>query len=185
MKRSTIFIFPTLLAHLAFAQPGVPPTGDVWTLLSGEHTPVIFSGAGEASVSADYTTQWMQICYSPDAPSNSNHNISRYNPEHFTLGVKLSLTTGGDTALVHQARFEIAYDTTSTIYWNGDSSNIFISSDAFRRSDYGVWTFDPVNSTTEGRLFPLRIFQGGYLRFSFSTTTSDAVGIDWTLTGEH
>jgi len=167
------------------AQPGVPPVGDTYSLLSGEHTPVIYSGAGEASAAGSYTTQWLQIGYSPEASVKNNHNIGRFNPEQFTLGVKLSLGAEADSTLISAARFELAYDTTSSVFWAGDSSNIFIATSNSVRPDYGIWTFSPLINGTRGWVYPLRVLHGGYIRLVFETTTADEVEIEWVLTGEH
>ncbi len=186
MKISLIALVLTeLLCGFANAQPGVPPAGDSYSLLSGEHTPVIYTGSGEASSSAGYTTQWLQIGYSPSATTKNNNNIGRFNPEQFTLGMTLTLGSGADSSMVSTARFELAYDTTVAAFWVGDSSNTFIGPTSSSRLDYGVWTFNKVLDTAHGRLYPLRVLQGGYIRFVFETTTSDEVVIDWTLTGEH
>ncbi len=186
MKKFIINLAMTaLLIGPVIAQPGVPPVGDAYTLLSGEHTPVIYSGSGQASSSAGYTTQWLQMGYSPNATAAANSNIGRYNPEQFTLGLKLSLAGGADSTLVSSARFELAYDTSSTRYWIGDSSNTFLSASSSSRSDYGIWTFGQQANASRGYLYPLRALQGGYIRLVFETTTSDAVVIEWTLTGEH
>ncbi len=186
MKKHIIYsVITALLIGSAIAQPGVPPIGDVYTLLSGEHTPVIYTGAGTASSSSGYTTAWLQIGYAPLASAKNNNNIGRFNPEQFTLGLKLSLGEGADSALISSARFELAYDTTSTVFWIGDSSNCFIYLNSFSRSDYGIWTFNKLSETARGYLYPLRVLQGGYIRLVFETTTSDAVEIEWNLTGEH
>lgn len=184
----TIFISLVMFA-LSFcpvnAQPGVPPVGDTYSLLSGEHTPVIYSGTGEASAAGSYTTQWLQIGYSPESSVKNNHNIGRFNPEQFTLGVKLSLAADADSTLLSTARFELAYDTTASEFWAGDSSNIFIASSNSVRPDYGIWVFNPLSNRTRGWVYPLRVLHGGYIRFVFETTTADEVEIEWVLTGEH
>jgi hypothetical protein len=186
MKRSfSIFALLVLLFGNAIAQPGVPPAGDAYTLLSGEHTPVIYSGSGEASSAEGYTTQWLQIGYSPYAEAKNNHNIGRFNPEQFTLGLKLTLGAEADSTLISSARFELAYDTTATAFWISDSTNMFISGTGIARFDYGVWIFSPLSDQTRGWLYPLRVLQGGYIRLVFETTTSDEVEIEWILTGEH
>lgn len=186
MKNVVInFLFIALITGSVLAQPGVPPVGDLYSLLSGEHTPVIYSGSGEVSSSAACSTQWLQIGYSPETSNIENSAIGRFDPRRFTIGVRLSLTAGADSALITSARFELAYDTTSSVYWISDSSNVFISTNSYSRQDYGIWTFYPQSGTSQGKLYPLRVLQGGFIRFIFETTTSDAVEIDWILTGEH
>jgi len=186
MKKEILSALLTLLCvFAALAQPGRPPVGDAGMLLSGEHTPVIYTGSGTASGSSSYTTEWLQIGYSPSASATANNNIGRFNPEQFTLGLTIALGSGADSALISSAHFEVAYDTTSEAFWNGDSSNLFIAPDNYVRADYGIWTFRPVSGETPEYLFPLRVLQGGYIRMVFETTTADEVEIEWTLTGEN
>lgn len=170
----------------ALAQPGVAPVGDAYSLLAGEHTPVIYSGVGAVNGSTgSYATPWLPIGYSPQAASAANNNIARYNPEQFTLGLKIACIGQGDSACVTSARFETAYDTTLTTFWNADSSNEFIKAGNYKEVDYGSWRFESLADTSRAWLYPLRVMQGGYVRLVLGTTTSDSLSVAWTLTGEH
>jgi len=187
MKR----IFAALAAAViivlaAWAQPGKTPVADAYAILAGEHTPVIYTGAGQISASKGaLTTSWLQIGYSPSAYDAANSVIGRYNPEKFTLALKLACFNVGDSAQVSQARFEQAYDTSLAAHWNADSSNIFIKSGNFNLGDYGVWRFEILSDTTRRWLYPLKVLQGGYIRFIFESTAADTTSLVWTLTGEH
>ena len=186
MKILKLTIIAVLVSALtAFAQPGAVPVGDSYTFLAGEHTPVIYSGSGTVSVAHTLTTQWLQIGYSPNAAEVANSNLGRFNPEKFTVGVKLACSGSGDSARVTTARFEEAYDTTIAAFWNADSSNIFIKSGNYGLQDYGVWRFEVLADTSHRQLYALRVLQGGYVRLVFQTTTADTASLSWTLTGEH
>ncbi len=175
----------TIIVGGLFAQPGAIPVADTYTLLAGEHTPVIHSGSGLLSGAKSLTTPWIQIGYSPSASTTDNSNIGRYNPEHFTLGLKTRCSGLGDSARVAIAYFEEAYDTTLAPFWNGDSSNVFIKSGNFNLADYGIWRFEVQSDTSRSHLYPLRVLQGGYIRMVFENTTADTTSLIWSLTGEH
>jgi len=179
-------LFTLCAAFVANAQPGKLPVADTYSILAGEHTPVIYSGSGTINgASNTLTTSWLQIGYSANASDATNNNLTRYNPEKFTLGLKLACSGSGDSARVSKARFEVAYDTTATAYWNADSSNIFIKSGNFTLGDYGIWRFEVLGDTSRSWLYPLKVLQGGYLRMVFETTVADTSSLVWTLTGEH
>ena len=187
MKRLFLtIVFALLGALVSYAQPGTLPVADTYSILAGEHTPVIYTGSGTIKGPSNaLTTSWLQIGYSTSATDAANNNLTRYNPEKFTLGLKLACSGSGDSARVTKARFEIAYDTTAAAYWNGDSSNVFIKSGNLSLSDYGIWRFEVLSDTSRSWLYPLKVLQGGYLRLVFETTTADTGSLVWTLTGEH
>ena len=184
---SILLVANVILVSYLTGQPAVsPPIPDAGALLSGEHTPIIFTDQDQIRGAAHpCTTAWMQTGSSSSASDAANRNIDRFDPEVFTLSIKLATWGAGDSAGVQEARFECAYDTTGTTFWNGDSSNVFISDGAFNLPDYGVWRFEPVSNTSLGWLFPVRLLIGGYTRFIFSHELADTCSIDWSLTCEH
>ncbi len=162
------------------------PRSDTGDLLAGEHSQLLYTGQNLILGSAcPCTTAWMQIGQSDIASNSANRNISCYNPEVFTLMIKLATYSAGDSASIDEACFECAYDTTGNDYWNGDSSNVFIQSGAYNLHDYGIYRFEPVADTARGWLFPLRLVTGGYTRLIFSTDISDTLQVDWSLICEH
>jgi len=186
MKQILAILIGIVFAATVGAQPAKTPPPDPGQMLSGEHTPVLYSGSGTIKGSGNsLTTSWLQIGYSPNASEAANANIGRYNPEKFALALKIACYNVGDSARVTTARFEQAYDTTLTAFWNADSSNRFIKSGNFNLGDYGVWRFEVLSDTSRRWLYPLRVLQGGYIRFLFETTTADTASLVWTLTGEH
>ncbi|MBM3328200.1 MAG: hypothetical protein FJY67_01845 [Calditrichaeota bacterium] len=175
-----------VLFDLSFAQPGVSPVGTASDFLSSEHTPVIWSGSGRINGAGNtYTTSWLQIGYSPSVAAVDNSNIARFNPERFTLTLKVSNYNVGDSAVVGSARFELAYDTTAAAAWSADSTNRFIQSGGFNHPLYGQGVYEALLDTARRWDYPLRIPRGGFIRFVFGTTTADSVNIAWTLWGEN
>jgi len=165
--------------------PSLPnkPAGD---LLVGEHYPVLYTGQGLIRGTAHpCTTAWLQVGYSPSASEADNRNIGIFNPEVFTIGMKLSTWGNGDSAQVQAARFECAYDTSASPFWNSDSSNLFVTSDAFDHPDYGQWRFEPLSNTSRRWLFPARLLIGGYVRLILESEIGDTCQVDWSLICEH
>ncbi len=145
--------------------------------------PRIFTGTDTIDgTSNDYTTSWMQVGFATDG--DDNDNIRDYNPNHFTVAIKLA-SVQGDTAQLSDAYFEQTFDTTGTAYWNADSSNVFIESGRYIHAQYGNWRFEPFDDTNRYYLFPLRLFVGGYVRLNFATTVDDTFEVDWELICEH
>ncbi|MFC2150143.1 hypothetical protein ACFLQV_01440 [Calditrichota bacterium] len=175
-----------LLALPVFAQTPALPSVDVSHLIAGEHFPLIYTGSGSIEGAADsYTSAWQQIGYAPGASSTANRNVGIFNPEYFTLGLKLACSGAGDSAAVELGYFETAYDTTEAGFWNADSSNRFIEDGIFGHNDYGVWRFETQRDTARTYAYPLRVLAGGYVRLTFSADIADTTAIDWRLTCEH
>jgi len=185
-KIYTIVLIICALYNLNWAQTGIMPTGDAGNLLSGEHTPVIWSGAGVINGAGNnYTTTWQQIGSSPFSSAVLNNNIAVYDPEKFTLTLKLSCYGAGDSARISQAIFSMAFDTTAAAAWTADSTNVFIKSGNYNHPLYGQGLYEVLADTARRWDYPLRVVRGGFIRFIFSTTTSDSVNVSWTLWGEH
>ncbi len=184
-------IYLTLLVILwvsvtGSAQTQMMPSGDPAHLLSGEHTSLFWSGSGVINGANNvYTTSWMQIGSSLYSNSASNQNIAVFNPERFTLTLKLNCYGTGDSARVSQARFEMAYDTTAVASWMADSTNFFIKAGNAGHPLYGQGLYEALSDTARRWDYPLRVARGGFIRFIFNTSTSDSVRVYWTLWGEH
>lgn len=183
----TLIIGAVSVVGSAGAQISPPaPRPNVGDLIAGEHTPLFFYGQGTIYGTAHpCTTAWIQIGACLAAEAEDNRNIGRYNPERFTLALKLGLSGAGDSAAVSAGRFEWCYDTTQSYHWNADSSNMFISTDAFNQADYGAWRFLPQRSVARGCIYPLRVWSGGYLRFILSSDIADTCSVNWRLLCEH
>lgn len=180
-------IISLILISPAFSQQSVTvPSGSARDFLAGEHTPIIFNGDGSIQGTADpCTTAWVQVGYASIASIADNRNIGRFNPEKFTLAMKLACAGAGDSAKVAECRFEQAYDTTGILSWNGDSSNVVITSGAYDHPQYGTWKFEAVEDTSRNYLFPVRMFVGGYVRLIFESDIADTCSVDWSLICEH
>lgn len=186
-KLIPILICAVLFGAASFTQSAPPlPNRDAGLFLAGEHFPLILNGQGEIFGAAHpCTTIWVQTGYSPDADVSDNQNVAVFNPEVFTLGVKISCFSVGDSAKISEARFECAYDTTLSSFWNADSSNIFLEEGNFAHIDYGNWRFEALDDTSRRWLYPLKIMVGGYVRFIFASDIEDTCSVDWILTGEN
>jgi len=203
MKRYFLAIVLTLLiavtANSATSRKYYGPyrQGNTGYLLGGEHTCIIYSDSGYccSAVGAHnpYTTDWMQISVdntlADSGVGKGNQLIQDANPQYFTLSVLKALYGAGDSALITSARFELA-DSSSAKWpmWNSDSSNLFIASGNYSRPDYGIWTAEPSTTAalvTRWTKYPLRVFDGMYIRFTFTTTTSDTCTIKWRFKCEH
>jgi len=162
------------------------PNRSAGDYLAGEHYPVIYTGQGEIRGSAHpCTTAWQQIGFSSEAEADDNRNIGLFNPEVFTVGLKLNCYGSGDSAQVSTARFESAYDTTTKAFWNGDSSNTFIEDGCYNHADYGVWKFEAFDDTARQWLFPVRAMTGGYMRLILESDIADTCAVNWSLICEH
>jgi len=188
MFRYTIIILLTVLCvSVGFCQTDVQlPNKSAGEFLAGEHYPLIYSGVGVIQGAAHpCTTAWRQIGYSPEADTDDNRNIGLFNPEVFTVRLKLTCSGSGDSASFSRAYFESAYDTTAKSFWNGDSSNVFIEGGTFSHPEYGIWRFEAVDDTSRGWLFPIRGMIGGYLRLVFESDIADTCTVNWSLICEH
>jgi hypothetical protein len=159
--------------------------------IGGEHAPLVWTGSDTISSSANfgaYTTSWMQIG-SDYMETNLNNRVeSIFNPENFTVSIlkKHAFATAADSCYLSSARFEIADSSGAVIpFWNSDSSNLFIGTGNYTRSDYGSWTFLPDTITTRRYVYPLRVFQGAYIRFVFESSAEDCTIVNWTLKCEN
>ena len=165
-RYTSILIMTILLVASGFCQTEIQlPNKSAGDFLAGEHFPVIYSGAGTINGAAyPCTTAWRQVGYSPEADFAANRNIGVFNPQVFTVGIKLTCSGGGDSARVSRAYLECTYDSTAKSFWNGDSSNVFIEDGCYSHQEYGVWKFEAINDTARCWLFPIRAMIGGYLR---------------------
>ena len=190
MKKNLIFtIFLMLLCSQtpALAQiSAVTPPPNTGDLLAGEHATLIYSGAGSLPGSAgDYTTAWMQVGYASTASNAANRAAMRLDARWFTATVKMANFNVGDSAQVTSAWFECSDDTTNAATWNTDSSNVFISDEAWESPNYGVWRFELLSDTSRVWIAPLRVLGGGYIRLVFSSVVSDTTIVNWSLCGRH
>lgn len=179
-----------LLVLLAVAAPSssgaAPPNESAAFFISGEHYPLRYNGVGTIFGAAHpCTTAWVQVGWSDCAGDAANRNVGRFNPQLFTVGLKLACYGSGDSARVSKGRFESAYDTTAAPFWSGDSSNIFIQSGSFSHPDYGVWRFETLANTARRWLYPARLLVGGYVRLILESGIADSCSVEWTLIGEH
>ncbi len=162
------------------------PNRSAGDFLAGEHYPIIYTGQDEIRGSAHpCTTAWRQVGFSASAGAEANRNIGLFNPEVFTVGLKLGCSGAGDSARISAARFESAYDTTTKAFWNGDSSNIFIEDGCYHHADYGVWKFETLDDTSRWWLYPIRAVVGGYVRLILESDIADTCTVDWSLICEH
>ena len=200
MKFTTL-ILALLLAVSAYAAPTRTEYSgrnslSTQAVLGSEHAPLIYSGSGTYSGTAlgAYTTDWMQIGFSPAVTDTGNKRIVEHNGEYFTLYINLTRSYSGtyrgsnDSLSLKTARFEIADSSNATVgFWNPDSSNLFIADGNYNRTDYGIWTFEDFlqdTSTTSTRryVYPLKVFAGSHIRFVFGTTgVDDTIGVTWKL----
>ena len=187
MVRILSILMILALVSSGFTQTAVQlPNRSAGVLIAGEHFPVIYDADGKIQGAADsYTTSWYQVGYSPSADLADNHNIGIYNPEVFTVGVKLSCYGAGDSARVSQAHIECALDTTSQPFWNGDSSNMFIDNGCYSHDQYGSWRFEALSDTSRRWLYPIRVVVGGYLRLVFESDIEDTCNVEWVMICEH
>ena len=156
------------------------------SLIAGEHYPLIYTGDGLIKGSLNtLTTSWIQVGFTSEADEDENRNVGIFNPEVFTVGLKLSCYGSGDSAGISAARFECAYETVTSPYWNADSSNYFIESGCYSHDQYGIWRFESIDDTARKWLFPVRLLMGGYVRLIFETDIEDTSQVDWTLICEH
>ncbi len=166
------------------------PNSDAGIFLAGEHYPVIYKSTAsvqELIMGAAYpcTTSWHQVGFSSIANDADNRNIGIFNPEIFTVGLKLACNGSGDSANVSKAYFECAYDTTTEVFWNADSSNYFIEDGCYSHDQYGLWRFEALDDTTRQWLYPLRMMIGGYIRLILASNIEDTCQVRWTLICEH
>ena len=187
IRNILIILFVVLLAVNGYCQTDVQlPKKSAAEFIAGEHFPIIYSGQGKAMGAADpCTTGWCQVGFSPWAESADNRNIGIFNPQAFTVGLKVSCYGAGDSARISRAYFECAYNTTSERFWSGDSSNLFIEDGCFTHDLYGKWRFEALSNTSRQWLYPVRAMVGGYMRLIFESDISDTTVINWTLICEH
>lgn len=187
MIRFLSILLTLALAATGFCQFAVQlPNRSAGVLIAGEHFPVIYSGDGLIKGAANtYTSPWFQVGFSPWAVEADNHNIGIFNPEIFTVGVKLSCFGAGDSAQISSAYIDCAFDTTAQPFWNGDSSNKFIETGCFNHDQYGIWRFEALSDTSRRWLYPVRAVVGGYLRLVFESDVEDTCNVDWMMICEH
>jgi len=182
----TLLVFLTVFAGIANSQISVELSNrSAGEYMAAERYPIIFTGEGLIKgAGSQYITEWSQIGYSPDANENDNRNIALFNPDVFTIGLKLGVYNEGDSAKISTAYLESCYNTSSYEFWNGDTSNLFISEGSYNHDLYGSWRFEALSDTSRYWLFPLRALIGGYVRFIFETDLEDTVSVKWTLVCE-
>ncbi len=163
----------------------VLPLGSIDQMSAAERAPLVFSGECDISGTAYSSTKWIQIGYSSEATESANRNISLFNPEFFSLVLKLSTTGSGDSSKISSGWFESAIDTTESPQWNADSSNFFISANATDHTQYGYWRFESLQSTGNAYIYPLRALIGGFIRFNFQSDIADTSHLEWKLVCEH
>lgn len=183
----TTILFSVLLISSAYSQISAQlPNAEAGTFLAGEHYPVIYSSEGLIRGTAHpCTTSWHQVGFSSLAAYAENRNIGIFNPEVFTVGLKLSCWGSGDSAKVSSAHFECAYDTTLKAFWNGDSSNCFIENGSYDHDQYGIWRYEVLADTSMQWLYPVRMIIGGYIRLILTSDIADTCQVNWTLICEH
>ncbi len=181
----TILILCFTVQPSAWAQGTVAaPKPDRDALLAGEHAVTAYSGTGLIPGSkGTYTTAWMPVGWSPQASRSANDNILRLAPRCFTVTLKTAVYNCGDSVSIDGARFECALDTTGAVIWNADSSNVFISGEAFASPDYGLWRFAPITNSSRYYACPLRVITEGYIRLALDSNLSDSTTVTWTLIG--
>ncbi len=185
-KRIYIILALLLIISPALAQTPSLPNADAGRFLAGEHYPLIYSGSGQINGSADpCTTAWYQVGYSPNATAVDNRNIGIFNPEVFSVGLKLATWGAGDSAQVYSGRFESAYDSTGAVFWNADSSNYFIEDGIYGHKNYGSWRFESLSDTSRQSLYRVRALTGGYIRLIFASNLADTCQVNWSLICEH
>lgn len=139
------------------------------------------------SISAD-TTEWFQISPLPKRSASSNSLIYDVNPKVFTLYLELRKYGSGDSISLGNCRFEYQVNSDSSWgFWNGDSSNQFISVNATSSPLYSLWVFQSPKTSANlvSIAIPLRVVSGGYLRLLFTKNTSvqDTTRVIWRLWG--
>lgn len=181
----------------------VPRTGEqsVHDYMGGEHTPLIFTGSFtlQNGVITRDTTQWMQLGFSKNGNMDirgSNYYAQRLNPQNFTFCMNLDSADGGaddDSVGTGGFYFETAYDTLNgPFYDNPDSSNYFLRGGTMSASTSAwdeIYVFDvpATGVSTRGWKYPLRVFDGDWIRFIglAAIDTPDSIINEWRLKCEH
>ena len=171
-------------------------------LLGGEHVALVLSGTMTLYTGVNDTTDWLQV--NPDLENfdytNDNQRLFHINPGFFTFSLTLDPYNEGDSVGLTEAYFETAWDNNSTdsiistsdVYDNPDSSNVFIKDGNYDRADYGIWTFEDFAADTasafahRGLSFPLRVLtMHPYLRFILHHDVEDTVIVNWMVECAH
>lgn len=192
MKQLFIITFFIIAFSIVFnsnvkAQLPFPlPSPNVGELVAGQHTPIIIEGEGTIfGSSGACTTNWVLISPTPFANATANRNISRFAPRYYVVQFQLDTYGAGSDADISTAHYEVSLDSTDTPVWNADSSNYFINNNAFAHPDYGIWKFNPIESTDIGYQLPLRIWYGGYFRMILNSVTDDTTLVRWRVICAH
>ena len=195
-----ITLIVLLLAYVAFAATPTPVyrggyrQGDVSYKIGGEHTWCSWGGGLADTIYIPGATASVigpiQIGYSPTVQDSAlNQLMFDLNPEVFTL--RLWIYDGNRDSVtavtLADGYFETIDRTDSTKWtWNADSSNYFLNSGNYSRSDYGTWTFEVQTDTTRGIDYPLRVLTGkSYIRIVLDTAAADTLMVRWELIGEN
>lgn len=139
------------------------------------------------NISSD-TSGWFQISPVPKRPAGDNSLLYDINPKVFTLYLDLRKYGSGDSIALGNCRFEYQVSPDSSWgFWNGDSSNQFLSVNASNSTLYSLWVFQSpkTNANLVSLVVPLRVVSGGYLRFIFTKnpTVQDTTRVNWKLWG--
>jgi len=188
---SMVLLFTWLTAATGQARLDIPlPAGETSIFLAGEHTPVIYRitlaqdhyivGCADAC-----TTAWFDIGASPYASDADNRNIGIFNPECFTVGIKMTWSFNGDSCQINKAYFETCYQTTDFVFWNADSSNFFIDGDCYSHDDYGDWRYQTLLDTSRFYLYTCRVWAGSKMRVILESGIEDSVDFDLFVISEN
>jgi len=153
-------------------------------LLGGEHYNILWTGSGIIKGSAHpCTTAYIQIAPVYGITGANADTLANFSPTRFTLTLKITCYGAGDSAMISQANFSVAYDTTLGPAWVADSTNVFIKSGNYNHPLYGQGLYEVLADTARRWDYPLRIYRPGYIRFIFITTTDDSCNVSWRLSG--
>lgn len=168
-----------LIAGTAFGQTEQRETNplrnsnNVSALVGSEHTPVvwqhIFSADSITNGVDSISSRWIWIGYNQNVTAQdsqkANQMLFETAPNKFNLLVRGYRRTESGSLSLGRARFEVSRDTTKIPLMNADSSSTFVQDGNENRADYGIWTFDAISHTDSiGRIFPLKVLGGSYLR---------------------
>lgn len=152
------------------------------------HYPTIWHGTSDTlrNIGDSSMTQWIPIGMSLLATPNDWETIARH-MQRFVVNVTVdTIKTGANGSYQLAATFYTSHDTTTHTI-NADSTNFFASTLYSSHPQRGIWVFPQISRQDSVTVaYPLRIFQPGYIRFSFrlvSVTNNIKVIVRWRLVG--
>ena len=111
----------------------------------------------------------------------------------FTMKARYYVNTplGSDSLRILKQEWESADDTSLVVYWNGDTSNVFMLDGYFNHANYagnGGWLYEDIQAPLAdslGREYKLRFHTGLWKRFRIISTAVDSVKVYADIWAEH